>query len=41
MRLVLLCLAVSVGLAGCGKKGDIAPAEGQTKEYPRTYPPKS
>ncbi len=36
---LLLCTALALGLAGCGKKGaPEAPGPGNRIIYPRTYP---
>ncbi|WP_282607444.1 lipoprotein [Pelagibius sp. Alg239-R121] len=39
-RSVVLTLVAAAGLAGCGKKGDLAPPEGEEDlyTYPGTYP---
>ena len=39
-RIIVLSLMAAAGLAGCGKKGDLEPPEGEEDlyTYPRTYP---
>lgn len=38
MRPLLLSLLVCLALAACGQKASLKPPEGETREYPRTYP---
>jgi hypothetical protein len=38
VHLALLALALSLALAGCGKKNMPSPPPGEPVTYPRTYP---
>lgn len=37
-RLVVLMVALGLGIAACGKRGDPKPPEGATITYPKQYP---
>ena len=39
MRMVAVALVLVLALSACGKRGEIEPPEGQSRDDPRVYPP--
>ena len=36
--LMVLCAALALGMAACGKKGNLKPPAGEKSSFPRSYP---